>query len=420
MTNRTYVRYSTGVLRQDLKSLKERVREERTEIRHGLEAAQATLGSAERERLRWIRRADRAELWRGDGSRSMAEWLAARLHVGQWKARRMVAAAHALERLPFVATALSSGALSLDKVVELSRFATPETEKKLVRWAQRVSTGAVRDRADGETARPISEVERDHRARSMEWLKVEGGFNMMGFLPTDQGEALIEEVDDLAHQLPKSPEAANDPCPDDEWTMSERRADAIVLLATRGGPDKPGRATVVLHTTVDELAGNDRSPTTERGGCLHPETARRLACDARLQIVLKNGEGKPLGIGERSQIAPPWLRRAVFQRDGHCCTFPGCEMRRFLTPHHIVHWSRGGATDFDNLVTVCSFHHTLVHEQRWGVKLEDDVAIWFDPGGRMYEPGRAPPEIAAIGPPDRARLAEAVPYSKLFALVGVA
>jgi hypothetical protein len=44
------------------------------------------------------------------------------------------------------------------------------------------------------------------------------------------------------------------------------------------------------------------------------------------------------------------------------CRFPGCAQTRHLKAHHIVAWSQGGPTDLDNLILLCQFHHTAVHE----------------------------------------------------------
>lgn len=99
-----------------------------------------------------------------------------------------------------------------------------------------------------------------------------------------------------------------------------------------------------------------------------------------------------MGIGRKERKVPRWLLRALRYRDGGC-TFPGCESKRFLHAHHIVHWSRGGPTDLDNLVLVCTFHHKLLHEYGWQVELSrDGLTRWFRPGGTIHEPGRAPPD----------------------------
>lgn len=74
------------------------------------------------------------------------------------------------------------------------------------------------------------------------------------------------------------------------------------------------------------------------------------------------------------------------------CTFPGCGIRRFTQAHHIRWWEHGGRTDLDNLVLVCSFHHTLVHEYGWSLTRDQDgTTRWFHPDGTRCRAGPAPP-----------------------------
>jgi len=97
----------------------------------------------------------------------------------------------------------------------------------------------------------------------------------------------------------------------------------------------------VVHTQLGTLG--DRGPFSELagGGVLHPDTARRLGCDARLQFVSTDRHGNPLGIGRTSRNVPEWLLRQLRLRD-HGCTFPGCGTRAFLHAHHVWHWHDGG------------------------------------------------------------------------------
>ncbi|MEB4614609.1 HNH endonuclease signature motif containing protein, partial [Leucobacter sp. M11] len=54
---------------------------------------------------------------------------------------------------------------------------------------------------------------------------------------------------------------------------------------------------------------------------------------------------------------------ALRARDGGC-RWPGCRTApKDCEAHHIVPWSQGGATDLDNGVLLCRFHHSLVHDQ---------------------------------------------------------
>jgi hypothetical protein len=52
-----------------------------------------------------------------------------------------------------------------------------------------------------------------------------------------------------------------------------------------------------------------------------------------------------------------------------------------LHAHDIVPWADGGPTDLDNLVSLCGFHHRLVHEGGWSIALEGATVIWSDAVG---------------------------------------
>jgi 5-methylcytosine-specific restriction endonuclease McrA len=85
---------------------------------------------------------------------------------------------------------------------------------------------------------------------------------------------------------------------------------------------------------------------------LSPSQAASVRCDARLLAP---------GGKTRSTITPA-LRREVMIRDGHRCRAPGCGRTRFLEVHHIIPREQGGSHSADNLVTLCSACHSLVHD----------------------------------------------------------
>ena len=58
--------------------------------------------------------------------------------------------------------------------------------------------------------------------------------------------------------------------------------------------------------------------------------------------------------------------------DGERCRFPGCTRHTKLHAHHVIFWSDGGPTDLDNLILVCSRHHTLIHTQGFQLILHPD------------------------------------------------
>jgi len=113
------------------------------EIIRSIDALNARACSTQRELFGLIAEGDRREVWRNGGAANMAHWVCMRYGISYWKAERWIAASHALERLPRLSEAFASGELSIDKVVELTRFATPETEGRLILWAQEVSSGCI-------------------------------------------------------------------------------------------------------------------------------------------------------------------------------------------------------------------------------------------------------------------------------------
>jgi hypothetical protein len=115
------------------------------------------------------------------------------------------------------------------------------------------------------------------------------------------------------------------------------------------------------------------------------ETARRLACDSTVVRILENEKGEPLDVGRKTRTIPPGIRRALQARD-HGCRFPGCSFKRYVDGHHVRHWADGGETKLGNLVTLCRFHHRLVHEGQVGIRILDDGAFRFvKPNGQAFD-----------------------------------
>jgi hypothetical protein len=357
------------------------------ELIESLDAAHRETSRIQREMFDAIAEMDRREIWRDSGARDMAHWLAMRQGISQWKARRWIAAAHALEHLSDLARAFSTGELGIDKVVELARFASFESEAGLIRWATFVSCAAVRRRADLEVRRAIDDVRDAERARFLNWWYLDDG-NRLGLeaeLPAAHGAVVASALQRVSETLPVMPGEEDPIC------AEARRADALVALCSNRLADDadPDRATVVVHARLGDLAATRGSAEIQDGGRIHPETARRLLCDGRVQTVLEDQDGEPLRLGRLSRVPSASMTRLLRYRDVEC-RFPGCGARRFTQAHHIVWWGEGGATDLDNLVLVCFFHHRLVHEHGWTVRRDEGGSLrWIRPDGTLHQRGPA-------------------------------
>jgi hypothetical protein len=352
------------------------------------DVANARAGAAQADLLSLIAEIDRTEAWQGDGARDVAHWVGMRYGISAWKAHRWVAAGHALAELTATADALESGALGIDKVVELTRFATPETERGLIGWAATVSCGAIRRRADLMSRLDLHEDRDADRDRSLSWWYSEEGrrWNLQAELPAATGAVVVRAIERMATQVPELP---------DEYATADasaRRADALVAFCSAriaSDPD-PDRATVVVHAQLEGLENGSRGAELEDGPVIHPETVRRLLCNARVQTVVENESGDVVRLGRLTREPSAWMVRQIRHRDREC-RFPGCGARAFTEAHHVTFWRHGGRTDLDNLVLICSFRHKLVHELGWRLTRDPDGQVrWYRPDGRRYRAGPSP------------------------------
>jgi hypothetical protein len=100
----------------------------------------------------------------------MAHWLWMRFGVSDWKARRWMDATRTLESLPLLSQAFASGEIGIDKVVELTRFATPRDR---IRPHLLGSPGLVRGNpAQGGSPRPVPAGDAGCRAQPFAVLVV--------------------------------------------------------------------------------------------------------------------------------------------------------------------------------------------------------------------------------------------------------
>jgi hypothetical protein len=150
------------------------------------------------------------------------------------------------------------------------------------------------------------------------------------------------------------------------------------------------RSELVVHVDAGALvAAGDAGGTCHLDGGvgLHPETARRLGCDAGLVRIIER-DGRPLSVGRRRRTVSPAMRRALRARD-HGCRFPGCNRTPWTDAHHVTHWAYGGETKLSNLVQLCRTHHRLLHEGGYSVEPEGTGFRFRDRHGRVIP--QAPP-----------------------------
>jgi hypothetical protein len=353
-----------------------------------------------------------------------AQWLNWQCGIGTVAAREKVRVARALEHLPLISASFGRGELSYSKVRAMTRVASPANESALVtvalhgtaahveklvrkyRWTERRDAGRL--------------AHKQYLARHLTYFyDGTGELCIHARLPAELGAIVrkaLETAADVLRESPASHAFTHEPtyvpaetCSDERLeSAGARRADALRYLAETflarraedvGVSSAADRYQLVVHIDEAILADDgvaavaDTEPhrcELDDGPAISIDTARRLACDATIVRMIEDADGEPLNVGRKTRSIPPALSRALRARDGGC-RFPGCDRTRFTHGHHVQHWANGGETKPSNVVTLCGFHHRLVHEGGFGVTATDDgVFVFTRPdGGRIPERGES-------------------------------
>lgn len=365
---------------------------------------QRAAAAIESERLRRLAEIHRRQSHRRDGYLSTASWLVDRHRSGWTAAGKDIRTARSLQRMPHTRAGLASGDLSPSAVQMLvaARHAHPAqfhaAEPTLVDAAKRLPARQLHHTVadwsrslDWSQGLKDMELQRERRRLALS-TGMFGLVRIDGELDPETGETVLAAI----RGCQDADRRRRDPS--DHRTPAQRRVDALGEICrgwldegkgTSTARERPHVAVIVDLTALRGEAGG-RSEF-DHVGPIHPEVARRWACDASVSRVITNGGSEPLDIGRRTSTVPGPMRRAVTVRDLHC-RFPGCDRPPpWCDAHHVIHWADGGATALSNLVLLCRRHHRLVHEPgRFRLELEDGRPVFRKPDGSVLE-DRAPP-----------------------------
>ena len=355
------------------------------ELDHAIVSCASRINAATYDLLLLVRQFDERGGFLRWGLDNCAEWLAWRCDLSLITAKEKLRTAHALKALPAISAAFSVGELSYTKVRELTRVANRQNEQNLLDFALRTTATIVAQRCRELRMGDEASIDTAARAFANRSLRIRrdphrGTMVVTVELPMDTGE-LLEKALDKA----RDDEVLETPDPvDTSW--SARQADAFVnmvtgyLSGTGNDAENSTRSNdnylVTIHVDQSALQGKaGRS-------ALPIEAVKRLCCDGHAVVLTENEKGEPLSIGRKSRIIPRAIERAVRARDHNGCRFPGCHHHRFLQCHHVEHWSGHGETSLDNLMLLCTKHHTLVHEGGFHIETDfQDHWIFLRPDG---------------------------------------
>ncbi|MDP9335116.1 MAG: HNH endonuclease [Actinomycetota bacterium] len=328
----------------------------------------------------WLKKVaayDRSGDWSADGFLNAASALRAMCRIDQGVARAHVELARKLEDLPQVAAAFARGEISQRHAAVVANACTPEragaiadVEAELVDVARQHTPkqlgGVVRylvDAIDGDGG-AVSDAALFERRQHHMSATLDGMVAYDGICDPETG---------AIHRAAINAEMERDRVENDPRTPAQRRFDALTNLLRRSldrgevGECRNVRPHVTVVVDLDELPGTTAELVTRvRTERRHDEhlsraTLERLTCDCDLSRVITAGRSEVLDVGRATRTIPPATWKALVVRDRHCQA-PGCDRPpSSCQGHHIVHWTRGGPTNLDNLRLLCWNHHRERH-----------------------------------------------------------
>lgn len=347
---------------------------------------------------------DAAGWW--SGIQSTAHWLSWACSIAPGTAREHVRVARALRRMPITREAFGVGELTFSKVREITRVADKVDqddldEAGLVEFARACTASQLARTVSGWRAAKGTSRERRSRQRVSWVIQDDGNVHLTAVLPPEEGQSVIAAIQaatDANTDAEPEPGQEQESAKAREQLVHQRKVEALAEIANHYLASRPedrsgeDRTMVVIEVSAAALAdaeagkeasgqddagsddpGRSRGNVAEpfkipkcrvRGGAaLEAADAQRALCDSTVLGMIIDRKGMPLAVGREERLVTRHQRRALMVRDG-CCQFPGCGRTRHLKAHHRISWLHGGNTDLENLILLCQFHHTRVHEDQ--------------------------------------------------------
>ena len=347
---------------------------------------------------------ERTNSWKGEGAKSITEWLSIETDCPQYEAQAVVLLAAQLQHLPVTQAALRNGTLSNAQAVEVARGAivAPNTETQLLNLAKYVTVRDLRDATSRVVAAATDETERHrqvHKSRYFKsWSELDGSFNVRGRMTAANGALVMAALKPIQDEIFRSARKTGE-----HERPEAYAADALMALCEKTTSKQPcesakntTRSNAVMHIRVDMDAL--KRGRTENGevceiagvGPIPVATATEYLGEAFLKLLVIDGTDIRT-IAHMGRAIPAKLLTALEERD-LVCQVPTCDMAIGLEIDHIVPFAEGGAASLENLVRLCKRHHLQkTHDGYRLIKRKSNARGSDDDRASTWE-WRAPPD----------------------------
>jgi hypothetical protein len=251
----------------------------------------------------------------------------------------------------------------------------------------------------------LARQRRNARARS--WVDLEGMWNLSARFDPVTGVRIAARIDATVQAV--FGETVPVECPQDpiekQRYLTAQAVTRLLLddaLATNDDGDGDASPTRPSRSGKPEFVAVIDADTPGRPGpvcefAIPVEIPARvlatLAGDADVHgVVVRNGvvlyAPGELNLGRTTRLANRAQRRAL-RGLYRGCAIPGCTVGYDRCKlHHVIWWRNQGRTDLDNLLPLCSVHHTKIHHDDWIIELGPNRELTLRlPDGTIHTTG---------------------------------
>ncbi|MBJ7513055.1 MAG: DUF222 domain-containing protein [Acidimicrobiia bacterium] len=349
---------------------------------------------------------ERTNSWKGEGAKSITEWLAIETDSPQYEAQSVVLLATQLQHLPVTQAALRNGTLSNAQAVEVARGAivAPNIETQLLNLARHATVRDLRDATSRVVAAATDEAERHrqvHKSRYFKsWTDLDGSFNVRGSMTAANGALVMAALKPIQDEIFRSARKSGN-----HERPEAYAADALMALCAKANATDSAGGTSKSRTTRPNAVMNIRIDidALKRGHTKHGEiceiagvgpipvgTATEYLGEAFLKLLVMDGIDIKT-VAHMGRAIPAPLRTAVEERD-RVCQVPTCDVSVGLEIDHIKPFAEGGPASLENLVRLCKRHH--LQKTHDGYRLEK---IEGETGTDRRWAWRSPPDLRDTG-----------------------
>ena len=321
---------------------------------------------------------DRGKEWQLGGARSASAWLAVETRAPAGECQRQVRLGRSLDHLPWTQEAWLAGDIGSAQVAVLGRLNRPATaaalardEEMLVghartlRFAWFLRAAAYWEQHADPDGSEDSEEERRTRRDVYLTESISGMYLGKMTLDPISGAIVAGELHRIEKDLFEADWAAakaalgRDPLPAElARTSAQRRADALVEMATRSASMPPGarRPAPLFSVFVGYETLHGRICELASGPVVSPGALLPWLDQAYVERAVF-GLGRRVECSEQARFFTGATRRGVELRD-RCCAHPYCDRPiEDCQADHIVPYSRGGPTVQENGQLLCRTHN---------------------------------------------------------------